>query len=183
MKITENKFVTLEYELYVDGETDGEQELMEKTTTFKPLEFIYGVGMMLPKFEQAIFGLAAGDKFEVNVDNADAYGPFDDENIVELDRSIFEQNGSLDENEIFPGNVVPMLDAEGYTHQGQILEVGRTKIKVDFNHPLAGENLYFKGKIIDVREPTNEEFAQFFHSCDCGCDDEDCNCCSERAED
>ena len=50
MKITANKAVSAEYELYVDAETEGELELMEKATSEQPLSFVYGVGMMLPKF-------------------------------------------------------------------------------------------------------------------------------------
>lgn len=50
MKIEINKVVNAEYELYVDGE-NGELELMERATPEQPLNFIYGVGMMLPKFE------------------------------------------------------------------------------------------------------------------------------------
>ena len=55
MKITANKSISAEYELYVDGETEGELELMERATSEQPLSFIYGVGMMLPKFEENIF--------------------------------------------------------------------------------------------------------------------------------
>ena len=68
MKITANKSVSAEYELYVDGETEGELELMERATAEQPLSFIYGVGMMLPKFEENIFGLATGDKFDFTIE-------------------------------------------------------------------------------------------------------------------
>ena len=78
MKITANKSVSAEYELYVDGETEGELELMEKATAQQPLSFIYGIGMMLPKFEENIFGLAVGDTFDFTINNEDAYGPYED---------------------------------------------------------------------------------------------------------
>lgn len=126
MKITANKSVSAEYELYVDGETEGELELMERATAEQPLSFIYGVGMMLPKFEENIFGLATGDKFDFTIENEDAYGPYEDENVLDLDRSIFEIDGKLDEEVVFEGNVVPLMDNEGHRINAQVVEVTDT---------------------------------------------------------
>ena len=181
MKITANKSVSAEYELYVDGETEGELELMERATAEQPLSFIYGVGMMLPKFEENIFGLATGDKFDFTNENEDAYGPYEDENVLDLDRSIFEIDGKLDEEVVFEGNVVPLMDNEGHRINAQVVEVTDTHVKVDLNHPLAGENLHFKGSILEVREASEKELAalQGGGGCGCGsggCGDEGCGC-------
>ena len=181
MKITANKSVSAEYELYVDGETEGELELMERATAEQPLSFIYDVGMMLPKFEENIFGLATGDKFDFTIENEDAYGPYEDENVLDLDRSIFEIDGKLDEEVVFEGNVVPLMDNEGHRINAQVVEVTDTHVKVDLNHPLAGENLHFKGSILEVREASEKELAalQGGGGCGCGsggCGDEGCGC-------
>ena len=181
MKITANKSVSAEYELYVDGETEGELELMERATAEQPLSFIYGVGMMLPKFEENICGLATGDKFDFTIENEDAYGPYEDENVLDLDRSIFEIDGKLDEEVVFEGNVVPLMDNEGLRINAQVVEVTDTHVKVDLNHPLAGENLHFKGSILEVREASEKELAalQGGGGCGCGsggCGDEGCGC-------
>ena len=181
MKITANKSVSAEYELYVDGESEGELELMERATAEQPLSFIYGVGMMLPKFEENIFGLATGDKFDFTIENEDAYGPYEDENVLDLDRSIFEIDGKLDEEVVFEGNVVPLMDNEGHRINAQVVEVTDTHVKVDLNHPLAGENLHFKGSILEVREASEKELAalQGGGGCGCGsggCGDEGCGC-------
>ena len=181
MKITANKSVSAEYELYVDGETEGELELMERATAEQPLSFIYGVGMMLPKFEENIFGLATGDKFDFTIENEDAYCPYEDENVLDLDRSIFEIDGKLDEEVVFEGNVVPLMDNEGHRINAQVVEVTDTHVKVDLNHPLAGENLHFKGSILEVREASEKELAalQGGGGCGCGsggCGDEGCGC-------
>lgn len=168
MKITANKSVSAEYELYVDGE-NGELELMEKATSQQPLSFIFGVGMMLPKFEENIFGLAAGDKFDFTIDVNDAYGPYEDENVLDLDRSIFEIDGKLDDTMIYAGNVVPLMDSEGHRLNAQVVEVNDTHVKVDLNHPLAGETLHFKGSILEVREATDEELASLYGGGGCGC--------------
>lgn len=169
MKITANKTVLAEYELFVDGEKEGELELMEKSTVQQPLSFIYGVGMMLPKFEESIFGMEAGSAFDFTINNEDAYGEYDDESVLDLDRAIFEVDGKLDEEMIFEGNVVPLMDNEGNRINAQIVSVNDTHVKVDLNHPLAGENLHFKGKVIEVREATEKELASLSGDGGCGC--------------
>lgn len=178
MKITANKSVSAEYELYVDGEVEGELEMMEKATAEQPLSFIYGVGMMLPKFEENIFGLAVGDTFDFVINNEEAYGPYEDENVLDLDRSIFEIDGKLDTEVVFEGNVVPLMDNEGHRINAQVVEVTDTHVKVDLNHPLAGENLHFKGSILEVREATEKELAALTGggcgSGGCGCGDGGC---------
>jgi FKBP-type peptidyl-prolyl cis-trans isomerase SlyD len=182
MKITANKSVSAEYELYVEGENAGEQELMEKATAEQPLNFIYGVGMMLPKFEENLFGLSVGDKFDFTIDVEDAYGPYEDENVLDLDRAIFEIDGQLDAEVVYEGNVVPLMDNEGHRINAQVVSVTDTHVKVDLNHPLAGETLHFKGSVLEVREATEKELAALVGGggcgsggCgSCGCDDGGC---------
>jgi FKBP-type peptidyl-prolyl cis-trans isomerase SlyD len=183
MKITANKAVSAEYELYVDSETEGELELMEKATEQQPLSFIYGKGMMLPKFEENLFGLQVGDKFDFVINNEDAYGFYDDENVIDLDRSIFEIDGKLDDKMIFEGNIVPLMDNEGNRINAQIITISDSQVKVDLNHPLAGENLHFKGSVLDVREATEKELAAVMgEGCGCGnggCGN-DCSCSDDE---
>ena len=177
MKITANKSVSAEYELFVDGEKEGELELMEKATSQQPLNFIYGVGMMLPKFEEHLFGLGTGDKFDFSINVEDAYGEYEDSNVIDLDRSIFEIEGKLDEKVIFAGNVVPLMDSEGNRLNAQVIEVTDTNVKVDLNHPLAGENLHFKGSVLEVREATEEELNAILGGGEgCGCGSGGCGC-------
>lgn len=185
MKITANKSVSAEYELYVDGEKEGELELMEKATVEQPLSFVYGVGMMLPKFEENLFGMQAGDKFDFIINTEDAYGLYDDESVLDLDRSIFEIDGKLDEEMIFEGNVVPLMDNEGNRVNAQVVTITDTHVTVDLNHPLAGENLHFKGSVLEVREATEKELeALMGGSCGCGSGGcgEGCGCGSGEEE-
>ncbi|MEI7502189.1 MAG: FKBP-type peptidyl-prolyl cis-trans isomerase [Paludibacter sp.] len=168
MKITANKTVLAEYELYVDADVDGELELMEKATIEQPLSFIYGVGMMLPKFEENLFGMQTGDKFDFIINTEDAYGEYDDESVLDLDRAIFEIDGKLDEEMIFEGNVVPLMDNEGNRVNAQVVSVDEVHVKVDLNHPLAGETLHFKGTVLEVREATEKELAALTGGGGCG---------------
>lgn len=186
MKITANKSVSAEYELYVDGENGGEKELMERATAEQPLNFIYGVGMMLPKFEENLFGLSVGDKFDFTIDVEDAYGPYEDENVLDLDRAIFEIDGKLDSEVVYEGNVVPLMDNEGHRINAQVVSISDSHVKVDLNHPLAGETLHFKGSVLEVREASEKELQALMGGggCgSCGCGDGGCSTGSCGPED
>lgn len=189
MKISTNKFVALSYDLTV-GEGE-ERELMEKATAETPLEFIFGTDSMLQAFEKNIDGLAEGDSFDFTLTPEEAYGEYDDDHVVDLPRNIFEQDGVLNEEVIFEGNTVPMMDTNGNRLNGSVVEVKEDVIKMDFNHPLAGETLNFSGKVLTVRESTPEEIAALFapqgggcgcgSGCGCGDGEEDsCGCSSEK---
>ena len=169
MKISTNKFVALSYDLTV-GEGE-ERELMEKATAETPLEFIFGTDSMLQAFEKNIDGLAEGDSFDFTLTPEEAYGEYDDDHVVDLPRNIFEQDGVLNEEVIFEGNTVPMMDTNGNRLNGSVVEVKEDVIKMDFNHPLAGETLNFSGKVLTVRESTPEEITALFapQGGGCGC--------------
>ncbi len=176
MKIETNKVVNVAYELFVTTEND-ELELMERATPENPLNFIYGVGMMLPKFEAKLFGLSENDTFEFVLEKEDAYGEYEDERVVELERSVFEIDGKLDESIVFEGNVVPLMDSEGNRLQGQVDKVTDTHVTIDLNHPLAGETLTFKGQVLSVKEATEEDLKVLQGGCggNCNCNhDHDC---------
>lgn len=183
MKISPNKFVSLSYDLSV-GEA-GKEELMEKATPEQPLEFIFGTNSMLEAFEKNIDGLQEGDSFDFYLTPDQAYGEYNDEHIVDLPRNIFEVDGKMDEKVIFEGNTVPMMDANGNRLNGSVVSVGDEAVKMDFNHPLAGEKLHFVGKVLSVREASPEEIAALLapQGGGCGCDS-GCGCGShEEKED
>ncbi|WP_102406722.1 FKBP-type peptidyl-prolyl cis-trans isomerase [Parabacteroides bouchesdurhonensis] len=179
MKITANKFVAVTYDLNV-GEGE-ERELMERATAEVPLKFIYGTGMMLPAFEDALKGLEVGDSFNFSIAPANAYGEYVEEHVIDLPKNIFEVEGKFDAEMIKEGNTVPMMDSNGNRMNGSVLEIKEDIVVMDFNHPLAGETLHFNGKVIDVHEATAEEIAAMTASadgCGCGCDD-----CGEHGHD
>ena len=181
MSIENNKMVSVSYDLYVGG-TEEEPELMEQATAENPLKFCFGIGMMLAEFEKNLFGLSASDTFDFKIDSKDAYGEYDDENVVDLPRGIFEVDGQLDEKMVFVGNVVPLMDSDGARINAQVVEIGNQSITVDFNHPLAGETLHFKGTVLDEHEATAEELAAFQGGCGGGCSSCGGGCGSDEEE-
>lgn len=180
MKISENKLVILQYQLQTKNE-NGELELWEETTPEEPLQYIHGLGMMIPAFEQNLEGLSEGDHFDFMIPTAEAYGEYNDDDVINLPKNIFLIEGKFDTETIKAGEIVPLVDAEGNRINAEIVEVMENEVRVDLNHPLAGEDLYFKGHIVSVTQPTDEELQQMMnphHGCG-GCHG-DCSedCCS-----
>jgi FKBP-type peptidyl-prolyl cis-trans isomerase SlyD len=156
MNIDLNTVVSVNYKL--TNLTTG--EFVEETNTDNPLVFLYGVGSLLPDFEANLHNKKVGDTFEFSI-NADlAYGPASDEHIVMIPRDVFQDEaGNIDETIIFAGAIVPMMDNEGNRLRGTVLALEAEHVKMDFNHPLAGQDLHFSGEILDVREASSDEIA------------------------
>lgn len=166
MAITKNKMVSLTYDLKIDGK---EGELIEQATAEKPLQFVYGAGIMLPKFEALLEGMDHGKAFEISLDSKDAYGEIDANAIIELPKHLFLVDGKFDDEIVKVGNSVPMMSTNGQRMNGLVLEATEEHVKMDFNHPLAGENLFFQGDILEVRDATDEEIAATVQGGGCGC--------------
>ena len=154
MKVNKNKVVTLIYSLRINNETG---ELVQEVTNDRPFVHLFGVGNLLPAFENNLDGLKAGDKFGFHLTSEEAYGSQSDEAIIELDKKIFEIDGKIDEEILAVGKMLTMQDQNGNPLEGRILAIKDEKVIMDFNHPLAGENLYFSGEVIDVRDASKEE--------------------------
>lgn len=171
-KIQPGKYVELGYDLY-EVSPQGEK-LVHQTDANDPEKIIFGVtrGMIRP-LEVAIDGLEPGGEFDVTVKAEEAFGPHDPEQIVTLEKDVFEVDGKFDAETVKPGAVLPMMTADGYRINGVVTEVTDKEVKMDFNHPLAGKDVRFKGKIITVRDATPEEL-QPAHGCGCGCDHDSC---------
>lgn len=172
-KIEPGKYVELVYDLY-EVTPDGETKLVHQVDKDDPEKIISGVtpGVIIP-LEKALQGLKAGDEYNVFVNAEEAFGPYDPDQVLELDKSLFEIDGSFDEEGITVGAAVPMMTADGFRVTGEVLEITPDKVKMDFNHPLAGKNVRFKGSVLTVRDATPEEL-QPVHGCGCGCHGDDC---------
>lgn len=156
MKIEKDKVVTLTYELRIMDE-NGEQSLIETANEEQPMVFIYGMSGLPDQFEENLDGMTSGDNFDFKLDTEDGYGEYNEEAVVDLPKNVFEVEGSVPDEMLEEGNYIPMTDSEGNQLQGRVVEIGEDTVKMDFNHPLAGKELYFKGKVENVREATQEE--------------------------
>ncbi len=153
MVIEEKKVVSITYKLKEDN---AEGDVVQEVKSDQPFVFLFGVGQLLPKFEENLQGKKVGDNFEFGVPSDDAYGPVEKEAIVDLPKDIFLVDGKLADF-VIVGNYVPMQDNKGNQMQGMVLEIGDETIKIDFNHPMAGRDLHFTGEVLEVREATSDE--------------------------
>lgn len=169
MEQTPHMYVTVAYELFTDNEK-GIHELVEKAPVEHPFQFISGMGVALDTFEDEILKLAQGDNFDFTLPNA--YGDYEQERVLELGKEIFTVNGKFDTDMIYPGAVVPLMNADGQRFHGLVLEVKDNVVVVDLNHPLAGKDLHFKGQVVTMREASNEELQNFINAMEGG----GCNC-------
>lgn len=157
MQIGQDMVVSLHYRLHIDDGESG-KTFKEETSDKHPLVFLFGHQSMLPKFEEGITGLKAGEKFEFFIDFENAYGDYDERKITKLPKTAFKgQDGKISKDMLKVGRVVPMSDDKGNRLQATIIKVDFSGVKVDLNHALAGYDLYFEGEILEVRPATAEE--------------------------
>ena len=175
-----NKYIAVAYKLYtVDN---GESELVEEATDKEPFQFISGYGITLDAFEKEIAGLEKGAGFDFTLQKDEAYGDYEQEHVLDLDKEIFCINGHFDRERIYKDAIVPLQNEDGNRFLGKVVSVGNDKVRIDLNHPLAGKTLNFKGHVVESREATNEEIQGLINrmsgeGCCCGGHHDDGGCC------
>lgn len=142
------------YTLHLNNE---QGEVIQKVDESRPFVQLFGVGALLPAFESNLAGLEEGDTFGFALSAEEGYGNPSDEAILKLDKKIFEIDGKVDTDMVAVGKTITMQDNQGNPLDGKVLAIEEDSVVMDFNHPLAGENLYFTGSILNVREATPEE--------------------------
>jgi FKBP-type peptidyl-prolyl cis-trans isomerase SlyD len=151
LPVAPNHVVSISYTLSLaDGEVADFAEADE------PLVFIHGIGQTLEAFDARLEGLNVGDGFSFQLPAEEGYGMHTDEWIVELPKSVFGGD-DIPADLLQLGAMLPMQDQDGNPMDGEVIEIGDDTVKMDFNHPLAGEALHFTGTILAVREATAEE--------------------------
>lgn len=159
MQIDVNKVVSVTYSLEVNDGGNTPKVFVEEAKADRPLVFLFGVGGMIPGFERAMEGLRVGDLFDFSIQPADAYGDSSDDDVVELPYSVFEEEVKKYPDLLNIGNIIPMNDGNGHQFEGRVKSVGTDTVTMDFNHPLAGKTLHFKGRVEDLRDASDEEIA------------------------
>lgn len=156
MKIANNKVVAVDYLL--TRKDTGEK--IEQTSKEHPFVFIFGIGGLLEDFESNLLDKVTGDKFDFFIDHKRGYGARDEQHVVMIPAESFTgEDGKFDSENVKVGVTLPMVDNEGNRLYGTVLEITSEYVKMDFNHPLAGQDLHFKGEVLDVREATEDELA------------------------
>jgi FKBP-type peptidyl-prolyl cis-trans isomerase SlyD len=138
--------VSMEYTLHVDG------ELLDSSDGQGPLQFLVGYGNIIAGLEQEMMGMKIGDSKDVVVQPKDGYGEFDDEAFMEVPRNDFPKEMAVEVDA-----ELTVRDDAGNARYARVDRVEGDTVTLNFNHPLAGDELHFHVKVVDLREPTEEE--------------------------
>ena len=111
----------------------------------EPLEFVAGFWQMIPGFDRAVIGMKIGQEKEIRLQPSDAYGDYDPQLVQEIPR---EQVPI--EEELKPGMILAVTIPNGNQVPAKVKEVTANAITIDLNHPLAGEILNFRLKVVDI---------------------------------
>ena len=164
-----NNYISVAYQLYVKDGESVKEELVEECSPEHPFMFISKLGAVLEPFEDALDPLNEGDKFDLVIPCDKAYGPFDEQLMFDVPKTVFMQNGKFDTNHIYEGNIIPLQAEDGSRFNGVVIEVKEDAVTIDLNHPRAGQDLHFVGTVVTHREATNEEITQMITALSGGC--------------
>ncbi|MCF8240868.1 MAG: peptidylprolyl isomerase [Melioribacteraceae bacterium] len=148
MDIQNEKVVSIHYKL-----TNNEGEVLDTSEGKDPLNYIQGKQNIIPGLEKALEGKTTGDKINVTVQPAEAYGEYREEMIQQIPRTAF---GEIE-------RIEPGMQFQMNTQNGPVIvtvtKVEEENVTIDANHPLAGKELTFDVEVMEVRDASEEELS------------------------
>ncbi|MCI5124210.1 MAG: peptidylprolyl isomerase [Candidatus Electrothrix sp. AR5] len=140
MKIAEGTTVIIDYTLSLKN-----GDVIETTHDEEPVTYVQGTGEIIDGLEQAVAGLEKGTKKNIILPVDQAFGAHNPEALIEIPQT------DLPPESLVPETLIHANGPKGQTINGKVLEVKENTVLVDFNHPLAGQELYCAVHIIDVQ--------------------------------
>ncbi|MGL4982466.1 MAG: FKBP-type peptidyl-prolyl cis-trans isomerase [Treponemataceae bacterium] len=160
MIIEKNKVVTLEYTL-----TDEKNEILDSSKDLGALDYLHGYKNIICGLEKALEGKKVGDSFKVEIEPEDGYGMVQENLIVDIPRTQFDSETKIEVG----------MQFEAQNDSGvqvvTVVDVSDDTVKINANHPLAGEKLFFDVEVINIRDATEKEIADsdIENDFSCGC--------------
>jgi FKBP-type peptidyl-prolyl cis-trans isomerase SlyD len=149
MEITDGRVATIHYTL-----TDDAGQVIDKSSTDKPLSYLHGAGNIVPGLEKALDGKQVGDSLKVDVAPEQGYGPHHEGMVQSVPHSAFPDISAVKQG----------MQFEARSERGPMVvtvtNIGDEHVTVDGNHPLAGKSLHFAVEVADIREATEQESNQ-----------------------
>ncbi|NCA86615.1 MAG: peptidylprolyl isomerase [Clostridia bacterium] len=146
MKIAKNKVVGIHYTL-----TDGQGVTLDSSDGRDPLYYLHGNGHLIPGLERELENKQKDDDLKVTIQPEDAYGVRNDKMVYVIDRAKFPD----------PKSIEPGMTFTSHTEEGDInltvVKIEGDDVTLDANHPLAGQELTFDVKVVEVRDASEEE--------------------------
>lgn len=125
---------------YTGSLDDG--TIFDTTQDKKPLEFVVGSGQTIRGFDDAVLGLEKGDETKIRLD------PIADSTISNSKKT-FPRNKFPNED-LRQGMTISLNSVDGKQIPAKITEITDKEVTIDLNHPIAGKNLNFKIKVVDI---------------------------------
>lgn len=139
-RIGPDRQVTLHFAIKLES-----GDVVDTTFDKRPATFTVGDGNLLPGFEQALYGLKAGDKRSIAIEPEHGFGQPNPQNVQVMPRGNFEGM------ELSEGLLIIFNDAANAELPGVVKQFDEAEVTIDFNHPLAGKRLTFDVEIVDVQ--------------------------------
>ena len=158
MNIADKSVASIHYTLKND-----EGEVIDSSEGHAPLDYIQGLGNIIPGLENALAGKAVGDKVQVVVEAADGYGEYSAEMVQELPRSMFQGVDTIEVGMAFQAQTPAGMQVV------EVIEVDEETVTIDGNHQLAGQRLHFDVEVVGVREASEDELAHGHVHAEGGC--------------
>ena len=143
MQITIGSKVTMHYALRL---ADG--TIADSSFDDEPVSFVVGDGVLDKGLELALIGLCAGDRQTLTLMPGQAFGERDDAALQWVERDSFPADMVLEE-----GQIIGFTGQAGEDIAGAVIEIQDQRVRVDFNHPLAGRQIEFEVEILSVENP------------------------------
>ncbi len=158
MQISKDSFVVIEYSLKLD---DGSYVKGENGPA--SMNFVVGYGQLLPSLEQALIGLSQGDHKELTIPAPAALGERDESQVQTVKLSDFPAGRDL----VAGRWAIAKNSSSGSQYSYFVREKTDSTITLDYNHPLAGENLHYSITVVLVRPALIEEL-EYLRPCEHG---------------
>jgi peptidylprolyl isomerase len=120
--------------------------IFDSTEGQRTLEFTLGTSALMDGFQQAVLGMRPGESKTERIPSHLAYGPHEDDRCIEVDRAMFLVERVTPE----VGLQLEVNDSAGKPIPVRVAEVSDTSVKLDANHPLAGQDLIFDINLVEI---------------------------------
>jgi len=141
--------VSMEYTLHVDNKEVGSSKGKN------PLEFIAGHGNIISGLEREMIGMKVGESKDVVVPPKDGYGELDEKAVMDVPLKQFPKDMKVKK-----GLELTVKDEKGQSRYARVDNVAGESAHLNFNHPLAGNELHFNVKVVNLREATKDELTR-----------------------
>lgn len=152
---------------YVGTLKSGEE--FDNSKNHGPIQFVVGSGQVIPGFDKAVRGMKIGDKKKFTIPKTEAYG---DANPALVQTVPLDKVPEHIKSQLKVGGFLVMQSPVGQQVPAKVVKLDKTSVSLDMNHPLAGQDLTFNIKLVDINHAP-----EGCDDCDDGCSDNSCGSC------